>query len=1270
MVTGSKLRRGLLATALIIAALLILLTAAAAWLLSTESGLRFAFARASGYLPDSVQIGAIDGTAAGPLIVRDIRVEMEAFTLELERIELEWQLRALLGREIAIDRLHADGVRYMGHETQPEPEESKEPFALPEQIELPVSVRLNDARVRDVTLRATDSSEPVAIDLVQVEAQWTDEALAVSRLEVDSPLAELEAAARVAPRGEYPLEAELEFTLRPPDYAPLMGRTRLGGSLRHLELSQTLAEPYNLDAEATVEDVLEDLRFVARVVVEQAELARIGADLPAAVASTRIAARGGVSAIEVDLTAHGVAPDVGALSAELSGEFAPGLIAIERLVVDLADETAHLEANGRIALSGPRPVVDIDAEWTGLQWPLRGPPRVASKNGSFEVTGSPVDYQALLEAELSVPNQTDGHLRVAGHGDTSSFAFAEIELATLEGTLAGTANVDWSPVPGGRVNLRGSGLDPGGLVPGWPGSIDLVIQAKGSLPDSGPVARIESLRAEGRLRGQPLELTARGSFANDLLELDTFRFRSGSTGIDVDGRIGKQLAVNWSITSDDLSSLLPAAGGEIRGQGRASGPLKEPLVTADLTASELRYEDYTLGALELEADIDVRGAAESTLDLAISEATLGGVEIASLSLDGTGTRADHALSLDAQTNVGRIELGVDGSLESDLAWVFLIERLDYAHPDLTPWSLRAPANGRLSADSAKLERLCLTGGQALLCLEGERTAEQIAAAFELEDLPLALANPLLPPTTRVDGSIGGSGNLRMRSGEGDEATDPTIDIDLNTTPIRLLAEDTGQEMQTVLAFDRGEITLKMSGPDGVALVLDLPLESEGGIVAVATVAAGTDALSSRPLKGRLRALIPELGFVTEFVPQVASLSGRIEGDVEVAGTLAAPSLRGGLALLDGNAMLSGPEVRVRDVYASVRGQGDGNLDIEARMSSGGGTLTVDGSAGRDENGLTGRLEIEGENFRAYNTPEAMVRMTPDLDVTLLDHRLEVKGVVRVPTAEITLVEAPASAVGVSRDQVIVEPGAEEAGGDEALEVAARVRVILGDEVNFTGFGLAAKLGGDLTVIETPGEPTTATGDIRIEEGLYAAYGQELEIDRGQVFFAGGPIDQPGIDVRAVRRPAEDILVGVEVRGTLRQPQFEVFSEPPMSDSEQLAYLVLGRPLEGGPASENSALARAALALGIKGGNYLTEQFGDKLGVDEIGIETEPGQNNEQAALVLGKYLSPKLYVSYGVGLLEPISTLRLRYTLSSKWRLVTESSSIQSGGDLFYSIER
>ncbi|MBA3565058.1 MAG: translocation/assembly module TamB domain-containing protein, partial [Gammaproteobacteria bacterium] len=1102
MGSGASLRRALVIAAISLGCLLLIVTGMAAWLLGTESGLRFAVARTTDYLPDGIEIGEIEGAASGPLVVQDVRVEMKGFTLELDRLELEWRLAALFAREIMVDRLYGEGLRYTAHATPP-PEEQGEPFALPERIDLPVDIFVRDALVRDISLQTGAEGEPLIVDAVRLQAQWTDRALDIENLQVGAPLADLRATAHIAPRDAYPLEAEVSFTLRPPGYAPLAGDTQLEGSLQRLELTQSLEEPYNLHAEATLQDVLQELSFDATIEVQQAELARIAEALPAAVASTQIEARGNLSSIRVDLTARATEPQIGAIDAVFTGELSPELIAIERLVVDLANEAAHLEANGRVELSGTQPAVDVDAQWAGLQWPLHGAPQVASESGRLDVTGTLDEYRARLEAELSVPNQADGKVMLAGTGDAESFAFSAIDIATLEGTLNGTANVAWAPALAGSVDLQGRGLNPGGLLNGWPGAIDLEVRGEGRMPETGPVGRVETLHAEGRLRDQPIELDARGRYANDQLELETFHLRSGSTEVEADGRIGEQLAVNWSLASEDLSTLLPVAGGSVQGRGSASGPLTEPRVSAEISGSGLRYETYELASLELDADVDVAGETRSDLDLELRDASIGDIEIESFSLNGTGTRLDHMLDLEARTSAGRLDLSVDGSLDPDLVWAFVIERLYYAHPDLTPWSLHAPAPGQLSAEASSLERMCLTGGEALLCVAGESTPELLAAVFELEDLPLALANPFLPPAVRIDGSIGGTGNIRMARGETGEAATPVAHISLSTTPIRLLAEGAAQEMQPVLAFAPGEIALDLNAAEGATFALDLPLETDGGLEANATIAAGANALTERPLEGRFRARLSDIGFLTEFAPQIASLGGRVDGDLGVTGTLAAPALEGSLELLDGVAMLSGPEIRLREVYAAVRGQGGGDLDIEMRASSGGGTLRIDGSAGMSEAGPRGQLAIEGEDFRVFNTPEAMVRVTPDLNVTLADNRLEVTGLVRVPTAEIELAEAPASAVGVSDDQIIVQPGVEEAATADELEVAARVRVLLGEDVSFSGFGLTAALEGDLTVIETPGEPTTATGEINVEEGAYAAYGQELEIERGRVLFAGG-----------------------------------------------------------------------------------------------------------------------------------------------------------------------
>src|SRR5690606_33238961 len=212
------------------------------------------------------------------------------------------------------------------------------------------------------------------------------------------------------------------------------------------------------------------------------------------------------------------------------------------------------------------------------------------------------------------------------------------------------------------------------------------------------------------------------------------------------------------------------------------------------------------------------------------------------------------------------------------------------------------------------------------------------------------------------------------------------------------------------------------------------------------------------------------------------------------------------------------------------------------------------------------------------------------------------------------------------------------------------------------------------IVQEPDTPTAATGEIRLSDGEYRAYGQGLVIERGRVFYAGGPVTRPALDLRAVRRPAEDILVGAHVQGTLEKPTFELFSEPPMSQQEQLAWLVLGRSLEDSPEGQGDALNRAALAMGLKGGDFLAKNIGQRVGVDEIGIQSGSGEagapsDPAEAALVVGKYLSPKLYVSYGIGLFNPESVLAMQYEISRSLRLVTHSSSEATGADVLFTVE-
>jgi translocation and assembly module TamB len=160
----------------------------------------------------------------------------------------------------------------------------------------------------------------------------------------------------------------------------------------------------------------------------------------------------------------------------------------------------------------------------------------------------------------------------------------------------------------------------------------------------------------------------------------------------------------------------------------------------------------------------------------------------------------------------------------------------------------------------------------------------------------------------------------------------------------------------------------------------------------------------------------------------------------------------------------------------------------------------------------------------------------------------------------------------------------------------------------------------------------------------------------------------GLDLRASRQ-FPGVKAGVLVRGTLRRPLVRFFSDPARTQNEIASLLVVGRSLEGvqgasgGTNSLASATARDAALQ--QGGALLAAQVGRYVGLDEVQLERD---QNDAASLVLGKYLSPRLYVSYGVGLTAALSALKLRYTLGNRWVIKTEAGSRQSV-DLEYTTE-
>jgi translocation and assembly module TamB len=195
------------------------------------------------------------------------------------------------------------------------------------------------------------------------------------------------------------------------------------------------------------------------------------------------------------------------------------------------------------------------------------------------------------------------------------------------------------------------------------------------------------------------------------------------------------------------------------------------------------------------------------------------------------------------------------------------------------------------------------------------------------------------------------------------------------------------------------------------------------------------------------------------------------------------------------------------------------------------------------------------------------------------------------------------------------------------------------------------------------------------DGTYKAYGQNLHIQRGQLLFAGTPIDNPGLNIRAVRKLNPNATidegqeVGLLVSGTAQRPILTVFSNPVMEQSDALSYLVTGKPLSQVKGGEGNMVGAAAQALGSAAGDLLAKSVGSKIGVDDIGVSSNEALGGT-SAFTVGKYLSPRLYLSYGVGLFEPGQVISLRYRLSHRWNFEAQQATEFSRASFNYRIEK
>ncbi len=899
--------------------------------------------------------------------------------------------------------------------------------------------------------------------------------------------------------------------------------------------------------------------------------------------------------------------------------------------------------------------------------------RLDSINGRGHIQPSG-DYSLDLDAKLSGPSIPEGHWSLRANGDLHQLVLAPLRGELLGGSLQVDGALSWTNGVAWKASLAAESFDAADLHPEAPAQIAAQASSTGRWSPDGWHADIDIASATGDWRGYPLALDGRaeGSSAGGW-RTPGLRIAVQDNTVALTGTFTDLLDVSGELSLPNPGALFPGLSGRMEGTGSLRGPPAKPDISLSLRAEQVTYRDQVqLDAARIEATITSLAFAESRIRIELDSLSLPvqNLMVNSLRLQADGTRTAHRATLDAEGETASLSLLLLGALEADpFAWTGTLDRaglaaagFDWALADPLPLRWDSTAHQLVAAPHRWRHAQAELSATEPLVLGASGSAQLQLAGFDLAEL-----HPWLPSDIRLRGTLAAAADLRWTPGTLPQGE---VSLDLHEAGIRLVAANDlffDDAPPLDLAFESIALRARLAETNFSAR-FDLVAPGLGTARAQASATLDPDRHTVTHTAGTIDLDALQLDIAQPFLPGLATLSGEIHAAIRFSGPPRRPLLHGTVSLTNGILEPAAFPVTLGDLHLQGELHGD-RAEGSGGFRSGEGLASLQGDMALRDDAWQAELRLSGKRLDlAYGTL-ATLQANPDLRLRVEPRQVSLDGSVLIPQADITIQQLPESAVRPSADVRLIDEPAQPSVVPPPPPASPWARTIdldlqLGDRVAIGGHGITGRLAGDLRFLQENHAVPRAFGELRIEDGRYRAYGQRLQIRRGQFLFAG-PINQPSLSIEAIRDvPAHNVVAGLRVEGHPDALQSSLFSEPAMPEEDVLAFLLLGRPLSGGEETDtNVLLARAAIALGIAGGGGTVTSLAESIGIEQFQLDTA-GEGDDTQVVVSG-YVSSRLQLSYGVGVFVPANTLTLRYRLARSLFLEA-ASGIESALDLLY----
>ncbi len=877
--------------------------------------------------------------------------------------------------------------------------------------------------------------------------------------------------------------------------------------------------------------------------------------------------------------------------ARMGGVDLRGRTALHFDAAQSADGTATLTGNGTLGItSGQAPIPGLIGEDAKVA--------LAMQQHGQDLTVSRLTLDGRTVQLAVTGGQQSGKLAGTVKASVSDLS---VLAATLVGTVAATVDLSGTASDLAlTAHAQGEVGAPG--VPRGPVSVD--IAAKGL-----PGAPSGTVKAEGRLAGAPLQLAVLAQRSDDGTVKATID-RADWRSLHADGALeltpGTTLPTGHVLLRmGQLGDLQPFVGQPLTGAINAVLDLVPNEIRLQADATNAGIPGSRVGAAKIDARVrDPLGARVVTAD-----ATLNGIDASgttgSAKIGVTGPQTALAIKSDATLTVSGTPAKINAAALLNVpAKTVRLDTLQVAAKDQTA-RLLSPATVKFGGP-VSVDRLRVGMQTAVLDVAGQLSprldatvtlrAPASLAAIAAPDLKLAgtvavdaklTGTPALPGgTVRLD-----LAGLQMLTGAG-RAVPPA-----NLTATATLGGRTAQ-LDAKLTAGSARLNLTGQAPLGAG---PLALRATGGL--------------------DLALLDPIL------TANGRRVRGRVTLDGTVNGTTSRPQVAGALQLANGEVQDFTQGLRIADITATIRGEGDTVRIVSLTGRAGQGTISANGTIGVTAPGLPVDVAIKAQNARPITSD--LLRLSADADLTVrgkVQGDLQAAGRVLIRQAEIRIPAGlPPSVVTLN----VIRPGQKPAAASAGPAPSINLDLVINapDQIFLRGRGVDAELSGELRIRGSASKPQVA-GGFDMRRGAVSLAGTTLSFTHGRVGFdgtgTGGKID-PTLDFIA-ESSTTSVTATLTIGGYASAPTIKLTSTPPLPQDEVLSYLLFRRSLkEIGPFQIASIAASLAELTGVGGGGNPLDAVRNGLGLDRLSVGGGSGASSG-ASVEAGRYIANGVYL--------------------------------------------